>query len=56
METMHRSTELTPNASAKYAEVKPPTAPDLAPIAIAARGKEITGLRIFQRTTDDITD
>lgn len=52
---MHRNTELTPNASAKYAEVEPPIAPDLTPIAIAARGKEITGPRIFQRTTDDIT-
>ncbi|CAI7567015.1 unnamed protein product [Penicillium discolor] len=52
---MHRNTELTPNASAKYAEVELPIAPDLTPIAIAARGKEITGLRIFQRTTDDFT-
>ncbi|ODM21272.1 hypothetical protein SI65_04325 [Aspergillus cristatus] len=35
--------------------VDPSTVSDLTPIAIAARGQEVTGLEIFQRTTDDIT-
>jgi acetyl esterase/lipase len=52
--TMHQNKELTASVSVRHAEVEP-IASDLTPIAIAARGKEITGLRIFQRTTDDIT-
>ncbi|KAJ5511942.1 Alpha/beta hydrolase fold-3 [Penicillium expansum] len=54
---MHQNTEPTASASAKDTEVEQPVASDLTPIAIAARGREITGLRIFQRTIaeDDIT-
>ncbi|KGO77827.1 Alpha/beta hydrolase fold-3 [Penicillium italicum] len=54
---MHQKTEPTASASAKD-EVEPSVASDLTPIAIAARGREITGLRIFQRTTaeDNITE
>jgi acetyl esterase/lipase len=52
--TMHQNKELTASVSVRHAEVEP-IASDLTPIAIVARGKEITGLRIFQRTTDDIT-
>ncbi|KAK9428017.1 Alpha/Beta hydrolase protein [Lipomyces doorenjongii] len=42
-------------APATCVAVDGPSVADLTPIARAARGKEITGLEIFQRTTDDFT-
>ncbi|KAJ6143534.1 hypothetical protein N7471_002987 [Penicillium samsonianum] len=52
---MNQNTGVTASPSARHPEVDPSIASDLTPIAIAAQGKEITGPRIFQRTTDNIT-
>ncbi|KAJ5628803.1 Alpha/Beta hydrolase protein [Penicillium lividum] len=52
---MDTNTGSAGSSSSTNIAVDPSTLSDLTPIAVAARGKEITGLEIFQNTTDDIT-
>lgn len=52
---METNTSFTASSSVMGAADDPPTVPDLSHIAIASAGKEITGLAIFQRTTDNFT-
>lgn len=52
---MDTDASFTVSSSATRVAVDPSTVSDLTPIAIAARGKEITGLEIFQRTPDNTT-
>jgi hypothetical protein len=52
---MDNNTSFAASPSATSEAIDQSTVSDLTPIAIAAGGKEITGIEIFQRTADNTT-